>query len=139
MNRGNYENTGIYNTVKSCVKKKNSQRIVINQRTGRPIIIPSKAYKQYEKDVEPFIKGKRELISHRVNVEAVFYRKDRRKIDLVNLLQALDDILVYYGVVQDDCSTIISGHDGSYVSYDKDHPRTEIRITPWHGPRMEVK
>ena len=121
------------------ITKKNSSRIITNQRTGHPMIIPSKAYKTYERDAGQFIKGKHEYLNYRVNVEAVFYMKDRRRVDLVNLLQALDDVLVHYGVVQDDCSNIISGHDGSYVSYDKHNPRTEVRITPWHGPRTEVK
>ena len=53
----------------------------------------------------------------------------RRKVDLVNLLEALDDILVHYGVLEDDNCGIIVSHDGSRVHYDKENPRTEVTIT----------
>ena len=48
--------------------------------------------------------------------------------DLVGLEQATDDILVHYGVIEDDNSRIVAGHDGSRVRYDKDNPRVEITI-----------
>ena len=53
----------------------------------------------------------------------------RRRVDLVNLLECTDDVLVNYGVIKDDNSTIVVSHDGSRVLYDKDRPRTEIIIT----------
>lgn len=62
-------------------------------------------------------------------VKALFYMKTHRIVDLVGLLQALDDILVHYGVLADDNSRIIVSHDGSRVLYDKDNPRTEVYIT----------
>ena len=52
----------------------------------------------------------------------------RRRVDLVNLLEATDDVLVHYGVLEDDNSNIIVSHDGSRVFYDKENPRTEIYI-----------
>ena len=54
----------------------------------------------------------------------------KRKCDLVNLLQATSDILVKYGVIEDDNYTIITSYDGSSVDYDKDNPRAEINIIP---------
>jgi Holliday junction resolvase RusA-like endonuclease len=53
----------------------------------------------------------------------------RRKVDLVGLLQAVDDVLVHYGVIRDDNSRIVASHDGSRVLYDRERPRTEIEIT----------
>ena len=53
----------------------------------------------------------------------------RRKCDIVNLLQAVCDILVKYNIILDDNYTIVSSHDGSRVYYDKHNPRTEISIT----------
>ena len=53
----------------------------------------------------------------------------RRKVDLTNLHEALHDILVKYGVLEDDNFKIIQSTDGSRVSYDKWHPRTEVEIT----------
>lgn len=64
------------------------------------------------------------------NIRALYYMPTRRRIDLTNLLAATDDILVHYGVIQDDNSSIVGGHDGSRVHYDKDNPRVELYIEP---------
>ena len=110
------------------VTKKNSQRIVINRTTGRPMIIPSAAYKDYEREAALFMpRGVR--IDKPVNIKCLFYMPTRRKCDLTNLLEAIDDILVKTGVLSDDNYTVIESHDGSRVFYDKDNPRTEIYIT----------
>lgn len=111
------------------VTKKNSQRIVINRRTGRPLIMPSAAYKDYEREAALFI-PRGVTIKTPVNVECLFFMPTRRKCDLTNLLEAIDDILVKTGLLSDDNYTIIASHDGSRVFYDKDNPRTEIIIAP---------
>ena len=48
---------------------------------------------------------------------------------MTNLLEALDDILVLYGIIEDDNYNIIRKHDGSTVLIDGVRPRTEITIT----------
>jgi Holliday junction resolvase RusA-like endonuclease len=53
----------------------------------------------------------------------------RRKVDLTNLLEAIDDVMVKAGLLADDNADIVQSHDGSRVLYDKDRPRTEIYIT----------
>ena len=106
--------------------KKNSQQIIYVN--GYPRIIPSKAYKQYEKDCKPFI-PKIKTIREPVNVKAVYYMPTRRGVDLCNLHEALCDVLVRYGVVEDDNYKIIATMDGSRVEYDKHNPRTEVTIT----------
>ena len=68
-------------------------------------------------------------IRERVNIRAVFYMPTRRRCDLVNLEEALLDVLVRYGVIQDDNFEIVAGMDGSRVDYDKKEPRTEVTIT----------
>lgn len=68
-------------------------------------------------------------ISAPVNVKCLFYMPTRRRCDLTNLLEAIDDVLVTYGVLADDNSNIIVSHDGSRVLYDKDNPRTEVVIS----------
>ena len=114
--------------VLSQSQKKNSQQIIVNRATGRPQIIPSKRYRQYEKDCAPFIKGKGLSINEPVTVQCVYYMKTRRRVDLTNLLEATHDILVKYKVLADDNSNIIYSVDGSRVLYDKENPRTEIEI-----------
>ena len=95
---------------------------------GSPRIIPSKAYKQYEKDCKHFM-PKIQTINEAVNVQAIYYMPKRRKVDLCNLHEALCDILVRYGVIADDNYTIVATMDGSRVEYDKNNPRTEVTIT----------
>ena len=107
------------------VTKKNSQRIVVSG--GRRMILPSAAYKEYEQNAMLFL-PKCDTISRPVEVTALFYMPTRRRVDLTNLLEALDDVLVAGGVLADDCSEIIVSHDGSRVHYDKNNPRTEVTI-----------
>ena len=112
------------------ITKKNSSQIVMNQKTGRPYIIPSKAYKNFEKTVGWMIPSEYRnlLIDYPVNVQCVYYMPTRRKVDLVNLQEATLDVLVKYGVLADDNSDIVISMDGSRVLRDKDNPRTEIII-----------
>lgn len=110
--------------------KKNSQQIIMKKVNGKtvPMIIPSKVYKQYEKDAGYFIKGKGLEIDYAVNLKVVYYMPNRRRADLVNLLEATCDILVKYGVLKDDCYNIVASHDGSRVEVDRENPRCEIEI-----------
>ena len=109
--------------------KKNNQRIITNRRTKRSMIVQNDIYKQYEKDSGWFLQKPDKPIKEPVNVKCIFYRDSRRRTDLTNLLEAIDDILVNYGVLADDNFEIIAGHDGSRVNVDREHPRTEIEIT----------
>ena len=108
--------------------KKNTQQIVINKTTGRPFIMQNSKYKEYEKNAGWFLKKLPKPINEPVNVKCVFYRETRIRCDLTNLLEAIDDVLVTYGVLADDNYTVIVGHDGSRVYIDKENPRTEITI-----------
>lgn len=110
------------------ITKKNSQRIMTNRGTGKPFIMPSENYKQYERDAAWFI-PKGVYIDAPVNVKCLFYMPTRRRVDLTNLLEAIDDILVKVGLLADDDYTVVESHDGSRVLYDKDNPRTEVYIT----------
>lgn len=107
--------------------KKNGMRI-LKTRDGRPFLVPSKAYKQYESDCKRIIKNASEPIAEPANVKMIFYMDTRRRVDLVNLQEACLDILVNCGVLLDDNSKIVQSMDGSIVEYDKDNPRTEITI-----------
>ena len=109
--------------------KKNSQRIMRNARTGQPFIVPSAAYKAYERDCLAQLHGGHRLrLSEPVNLRAVYYMPTRRRVDLANLLEATCDILVVGGVLADDNSAIVAAHDGCRVRYDKKNPRVEITI-----------
>lgn len=113
------------------VTKKNSQQIITNPKTGRPFIIPSKQFRDFEKECKPYmlqIKNEIGVIKYPVNVQCIFYVDCKLKYDLTNLLEAIDDVLVNYGILLDDNRDILAAHDGSRVFYDKFNPRIEITI-----------
>ena len=107
--------------------KKNSQQIVIVH--NRPIIIPSKYYKQYEKDCAVFLPKFDKPINYPINLKCIFYMERRYKVDLSNLEEAICDILVHYGILEDDNRNIVATMDGSKVLWDKENSRTEIENT----------
>ena len=56
------------------------------------------------------------------------YTQTRRRVDDLNLYEALDDILVNERILSDDNRNVIRCRDGSRVLYDKENPRAEIYI-----------
>lgn len=112
------------------ITKKNSQQILTNRATGRPFIMPSKKYKEYERNAQWFLTPKPpKPIECSVNIQCLFFLPTRRRTDLTNLLEAADDILVHAGIIADDHYGIVTAHDGSRCFCDPDNPRTEIIIT----------
>ena len=113
------------------VSKKNSQQIFYKwsqkKKKEVPFIAPSKQYKVYEHIA--MLLCPRITIKVPVNVKCLFYMPTHRKCDLVNMLEAIDDVLVKRGILEDDNYTVIVSHDGSRVLYDKDNPRTEVYIS----------
>ena len=109
------------------ISKKNSQQILVNKATGKPFIMPSKKYKEYEAAALWYI-PKTIFINCPVNVKCLFYMPTKRKCDLVNMQEAILDIMTKAGLLADDNFTIVQSMDGSRVLYDKDNPRTEVYI-----------
>ena len=112
------------------VTKKNSGQIITVG--GFPRMIPSKQYLQFEKDCQPYFKqvlNQIGQIDYPINLQAVFYVETKRRIDLPNLLNAVDDAMVKSELILDDNRDIIASHDGSRVYHDKFNPRIEIEIT----------
>lgn len=106
--------------------KKNSGRII--SRNGKPIIIPSEAYKNYEDACMWQLAGKKLHVSGIIVVECKYYLPNKRSWpDLIGLLQATSDILTKAKVIDDD-KWICSYGDSCIAGIDKDNPRAEIRI-----------
>ena len=110
------------------VTKKNSQQILVNKRTGKPFIMPSKKYREYVKMAGLYIPAMDKPLDGQYNITCLFYMPTRRRVDLTNLLEAVDDVMVETGLLMDDHSGIIAGHDGSRVLYDNVNPRTYVAI-----------
>ena len=110
------------------IPKKNSQQIFINKRTGRPFISQSKRYLEFEKNSEMFLYQHKYQLDQPINLKCTFYVPDRRKRDLANLLESIQDILVKYGVIADDNYEIVASVDGSQIIYEKNRSETIIEI-----------
>lgn len=113
--------------------KKNNMRPAYNKQ-GRMILIQSQSYLDYENEVMPQLEKikkqkKIKTIDQPINLKCVYYRGDRRRCDLLNLLNATADILVKAKILEDDNYKIVISVDGSRVFYDKENPRVEIEIT----------
>ena len=111
--------------------KKNNNQIYVNPQTGKRFIAPSERYKEYEEMCGWFVP--KLGIDYPVNIKCVYYRETKARVDLVNLLEATDDILQKYGAITNDDWHVIAGHDGSRVLFDKKNPRVEITITKMKG------
>ena len=112
--------------------KKNSQSFV-TLKTGRTILLPSKTYREFEKQVVGWTHatfGNLEPISNPINLCCKFYMDKRYKSDLVGYLQAIQDALIKAKFIEDDNHHIVTSVDGSEVLYDKTNPRIEVKITP---------
>ena len=123
--------------------KKNHSRIFEKKtyKNGKviktPFIAPSAEYKEYEQQALWFLQAKQ--IDYPVNIKFTFYMKTRRRVDMVNLIESILDILVKKRTITDDCRDIVYSMDGSRVFYDKDNPRTEIIITKAEGVQLWAK
>ena len=111
------------------VTKKNSQQIITIR--GHSKIMPRKAYKEYEEMALRQLMAQPTPvapISVPVTVTCVYRMPTHRRVDLVNLLEATDDILTRARIIEDDNVQIVASHDGSRVTYDKDRPGVDIWI-----------
>ncbi|MCI5892254.1 MAG: RusA family crossover junction endodeoxyribonuclease [Clostridiales bacterium] len=109
--------------------KKNGSRIQKNKKTGRRFVAPSKQFSEYQDSCDKYMPKVTRPIACKINIKAVYYMRTRRRVDITNLHSALHDILVHYGVIEDDNMNIVIATDGSRVRYDKQNPRTEVEIT----------
>jgi len=111
-----------------CRSKKNSQQIIFNPKTHKPMIIQSKIYKQFENDCGYFLNKYKLNIDYPIGLKCTFIVPDKRKRDLTNLENAIADILVKYKVIEDDNYNIINNWDGSRIIYQKGIEKTIIEI-----------
>jgi len=115
--------------------KKNSQRTIFHRTLKRNIVVYSAKYTAWAND------AKKQLLSHKfklnidypVILKVHFYCKTRHRRDLSNLYEGIQDVLVDSGVLEDDDTKIIIGHDGSRAFYDKEHPRIEWEVLKYES------
>jgi Holliday junction resolvase RusA-like endonuclease len=98
---------------------------------GKPRLLQSKLYRDYEKDALKQLMAWGNLyIPGPVQVICRYFVPDKRRRDLTNLLAATHDILQKSGIIEDD-SLIVSVDCSRIVGVDRKNPRVEIEITRW--------
>lgn len=112
-----------------CRSKKNGEQIAYNRKTGKRFIEQGKLYKKFERDCGYFLKRYARHINTPINLKCTFIVPDRRKRDLTNLENAIQDILTKYGVIEDDNYNIVHSQDGSRIIYVKGIEEIIIEIT----------
>lgn len=116
--------------IKPRTKKNHSQLVTL--KTGRQMLLPAKAYKEFEKEVVKYCNKELkhiQQINEPINLECHFYKDKNYKSDLVGYLQAVQDALVKAGILYDDNTKIVRTTDGSRVEVDRENPRIEVFIT----------
>ena len=89
------------------VTKKNHGQLV--RRGNRSYMLPSKPYQQYASDCHYYLYKYRraEPINTPISLKCLFFVNHKRKCDLTNFLQAIQDILVDYNIIEDDNYNIV--------------------------------
>lgn len=111
-----------------CRSKKNSEQILYNKKTRKPFISQGELYKQFERECGYFLNRYKYNIDYPINLKCTFIMPDRKRRDLVNLLNAIQDILVKYEVIADDNYKIVASVDGSRIKYVKGQRETIVEI-----------
>jgi len=86
--------------------KKNSKRIFINQRTGKPIVKSSEAYENFEQMALWQLKSCRARFDCPVRVNYVFELQGKQDIDADNAMASVNDVLQMAGVLVNDKSIV---------------------------------
>lgn len=109
--------------------KKNSQEICFNKKTGKRFIKQSDRYVEFERECKKYMPILEKTIDYPINLKCEFYVCDARKRDIANYLEAVQDVLVKYKVIEDDNYNIIASIDGCSMQIDRQNPHIEIEIT----------
>lgn len=108
--------------------KKNSQEIVFNRKTGHRMVIQNKRYTEFERECKKHIPKIETPINLPINLQCNFYVCDARKRDIANYIEAIQDILVKYNLLEDDNYKIVASLNGCSMEIDRENPRIEIEI-----------
>tara|TARA_R100001530_G_scaffold134845_1_gene110586 strand:+ start:1614 stop:1970 length:357 start_codon:yes stop_codon:yes gene_type:complete len=109
--------------------KKNSRNIFV--KGGKIINIPQNKYKEWHEQALWQLKAQRvpqDKIKNLTSMTMTFWKPDKRKIDLTNKAQSIEDLLVDYGFIEDDNCDVVPLLQLKRGGIDKENPRCEIEI-----------
>lgn len=118
----------------STPSKKNSKQIIYVR--GKPMIVSSDNYQVWHRDAVTQVSQqiiKKRLSNHLPlkkveKISVTFFAKDKRKFDLSNKIESVNDLLVDVGVLEDDNYEVLPSLEVTYGGIDKVNPRAEIDI-----------
>ena len=119
-------NITLYGRVPS---KKNSKRRV--QRGSHIFMIPSEAHELWHDEQMLYLRGtwpKNLFVSQVKEMTITFFAPDKRKADLSNKAESINDLLVDAGVLADDSWFVIPRLVLELGGVDKESPRACIKI-----------
>ena len=134
----------------NCATKKTANQIVYVR--GKPMVIPSKRYAQYEKYCKPFCEEAWKNTGKKpINFGVAIYFKVWRSTwvlpDHTGVLQAVADILQKWGVVEDDQWIMWNSGESKdgvptqhwHQGIDKENPRLEMEIRRYRHPYEQFR
>lgn len=110
----------------SIPSKKNSKQII--QIKGRPVIISSKNYLDWEREQLLLIKWNKEPLEKIKSITCKFTSVDNRKWDLSNKFESIADMFVKKGILKDDNYSVIPKVNLEFLCVNKEYAGCHIII-----------
>ena len=117
-------------TIKGRIPSKKNSRIIVC-RGKYPLSLPSKKYTEWHKDAgEQLIKQVIDPIHivEECKITLTLFAPDKRKADLTNKAESVMDLLVDYGIIEDDNWFVVGSLQLVFGGVDRENPRVEIII-----------
>ena len=114
--------------------KKNSKRIIVNRRTGRPQIISNQRAREMEVAMAKEFQAQAAGVKWKADTNATYevsifiWTKDRTRRDLDNQATSILDALVAAGVIPDDSTKYVTSLYVEFMGVDKNDPRAEVMV-----------
>lgn len=95
--------------------------------TGK-YLLSSDKYRQWESDILKRLPILCPAKFGKCRMSFYFYPENKRRFDMSNKQESIQDLLVKGGVLQDDSIFYLNGYTAELISIDKKNPRVEIII-----------
>lgn len=117
-------------TIKGVASKKNSNKITCSG--GYPRTYKVQKYKDWYDDAYWQLKEQKipqDKLKKINSITYSFYLPDKKRRDLTNLVQSIEDLLVDYQFIEDDNFNILPSIQIMYMGISKANPRCEIELS----------
>ena len=120
----------VFTLLGSIPSKKNSRTIFINKKTGKIGNIPSPRYQKWHREQSEALEGlfKGLPISVPIKITVDFYLIDKRRRDLSNMVESINDLLVDTMIIADDYWAIVAEQHTTFKGIDRENPRAIIHL-----------